>query len=221
MRLYVMRHSETDWNRAGRTQGHADVHLNANGMKIAALTGDGMADIPIDLCYTSPLARAQETAALVLSRNKYFIEHGAITKLDKRIEEIDFGIWEGRLSNPAAGEIDKKEFHMYFKEKDPEFIPEGAETLESVIRRTADFLDDLNSKPEHKDKTILVVTHGCALKCMLRRFSDDPDYFAKGSVPYNCEVTIIDSSPDGKLAVTERHKLFYDKALAENLYGMK
>ncbi len=218
MRLYVMRHSETDWNREGRTQGCSDVHLNANGIRIAALSGEGMAEIPIDLCYTSPLSRAQETAALVLSRNKHYIECGAITKLDDRITEICFGIWEGRISNPNAGEIDREEFKKYFREGEPEFIPEGAETVDSVIKRTANFLDDLNSREDYKDKNILVVTHGCALKCMLKRFYEGSDYFKRGSVPYNCEVTIIDSDDSGRLSMTERSKLYYDESLAEDLY---
>ena len=220
MRIYLMRHSETDWNRAGRVQGHTDIHLNYNGMKIAALAGDGMADIPIDLCYTSPLVRAQETAGLILSRNKHYIEKGAITKLDDRLMELNFGVWEGKLSNPALGEIDRTEYHQFFREGKPEFIPEGAETIDDVIKRTSSFLDDISSRPDYKDKNILVMSHGCAIRCMLRRFSDDPAYFDKPNVLYNCEAEIIEKIEKGELCLSQKDVLYYDESLAEDLYKM-
>ncbi len=220
MRIYLMRHSETDWNRAGRVQGHTDIHLNYNGMKIAALAGDGMADIPIDLCYTSPLVRAQETAGLILSRNKHYIEKGAITKLDDRLMELNFGVWEGKLSNPALGEIDRTQYHQFFREGKPEFIPEGAEIIDDVIKRTSAFLDDISSRPDYQDKNILVMSHGCAIRCMLRRFSDDPAYFDKPKVLYNCEAEIIEKNEKGELYLSQKDVLYYDESLAEDLYKM-
>ncbi len=220
MRIYLMRHSETDWNRAGRVQGHTDIHLNYNGMKIAALAGDGMADIPIDLCYTSPLVRAQETAGLILSRNKHYIEKGAITKLDDRLMELNFGVWEGKLSNPALGEIDRTQYHQFFREGKPEFIPEGAETIDDVIKRTSSFLDDISSRPDYQDKNILVMSHGCAIRCMLRRFSYDPKYFDKPKVLYNCEAEIIEKNEKGELYLSQKDVLYYDESLAEDLYKM-
>ena len=220
MRIYLMRHSETDWNRAGRVQGHTDIHLNYNGMKIAALAGDGMADILIDLCYTSPLVRAQETAGLILSRNKHYIEKDAITKLDDRLMELNFGVWEGKLSNPALGEIDRTQYHQFFREGKPEFIPEGAETIDDVIKRTSSFLDDISSRPDYQDKNILVMSHGCAIRCMLRRFSDDPAYFDKPKVLYNCEAEIIEKNDKGELYLSQKDVLYYDESLAEDLYKM-
>ena len=95
MKLYIMRHSETDWNKEHRIQGRTDIHLNLNGMKIAALAGDGMKDIPIDVCFSSPLVRAQETAALVVARNRHFVEGGSRIILDDRLMEMDNGPFEG------------------------------------------------------------------------------------------------------------------------------
>lgn len=219
MRLYIMRHSETDWNRAGRTQGQVDIHLNEHGRMIATMAGEGMADIPIDLCYTSPLARAMETAELVLSKNKHFIQCGGKMEPDLRIQEINFGVWEGKLSNPEKGEIDKDEYHAFFKEEDAGFLPEGAEPLASVVKRTAEFLDDISQRPENQDKNILIMTHGCALRCLLKRFSDSPNYFYKGIVPYNCAVAIVDMDEDGVLRLKDSNVIYYDKKYAENFYA--
>ena len=57
MRLYIIRHGETDWNTAGRLQGQTDTRLNENGIRLAGITAEGMKDIPFDLCITSPLKK--------------------------------------------------------------------------------------------------------------------------------------------------------------------
>ena len=50
MRLYIIRHGETDWNTAGRLQGQADTQLNEKGIRLAQITAEGMKTIPFDLC---------------------------------------------------------------------------------------------------------------------------------------------------------------------------
>lgn len=66
MMLYIVRHGETDWNRLRRVQGHTDIPLNDYGRHLARETAEGMKDIQIDLAYTSPLRRAEETAEIIL-----------------------------------------------------------------------------------------------------------------------------------------------------------
>ena len=66
MRLYIVRHGETDWNRIHRVQGRTDIPLNDYGRHLARETAEGMKDVRIDLGYTSPLLRAKETAQILL-----------------------------------------------------------------------------------------------------------------------------------------------------------
>lgn len=61
MRLYIMRHGETEWNVRRLYQGHSDIPLNENGVALAEITGRGLRDIPFDLAFTSPLRRARQT----------------------------------------------------------------------------------------------------------------------------------------------------------------
>ena len=60
MLLYIVRHGETDWNKAGKVQGRTDIPLNERGRYLAEATAEGMKDVRIDFCYTSPLIRAKE-----------------------------------------------------------------------------------------------------------------------------------------------------------------
>ena len=65
--LYIMRHGQTDWNVRHKLQGSTDIPLNDRGRELAETTGRGMAEIPVDLCISSPLQRAVETSKIILS----------------------------------------------------------------------------------------------------------------------------------------------------------
>ena len=62
MKLYLIRHGETDYNKQKRNQGRIDIPLNEYGRELAVKTKAGLADIPFSLCLSSPLVRARETA---------------------------------------------------------------------------------------------------------------------------------------------------------------
>lgn len=89
MIVYIVRHGETDWNRVRRVQGHTDIELNDYGRKLAEETAEGMKEIHLDLCFTSPLKRAKETALIVLGDRQIPVYD------EPRIEEISFGRYEG------------------------------------------------------------------------------------------------------------------------------
>lgn len=221
MRLYIMRHSETDWNRQRRIQGHTDIHLNKSGIRLAALAGQGMSDIKFDYCFTSPLSRACETAAIVLANNPYFLEHGTGPIIDERLKEIGFGVWEGLHSRIEYGEVNKADFDDFYLRPDGTYVPEGGEPLRNVIKRSNEFIDELAVNPEYADSTILLLTHGCTIRCILSRFfyPEDKDYFRHPHVPYNCEAAIIDKEENSGLKLIDTGSIYYDEKLAVNFYG--
>ena len=71
MRLYLMRHGETDWNTKGLIQGSTDVPLNENGRKLAEMTREGFLSegIAFTRIFASPLVRAHETAKIVAGKD--------------------------------------------------------------------------------------------------------------------------------------------------------
>ncbi len=62
MKLYIVRHGETTWNALHKVQGSADIPLAEKGIQLAARTGQALKDVPFDVCFTSPLQRARQTA---------------------------------------------------------------------------------------------------------------------------------------------------------------
>ena len=87
--LYIMRHGKTDWNACHKLQGRTDIPLNEEGRMMAAEAGEKYADIHFDECYSSPLARAKETAEIFLKGR------GVPVYTDDRLVEMGFGIYEG------------------------------------------------------------------------------------------------------------------------------
>ena len=96
MKIYMIRHGETDWNKKRKLQGQVDIPLNEFGKLLAKETAPALADVPFAVCYTSPLKRAAETARLVLGDREVPIVP------DKRIQEMSFG----ELRDFAAGKRD-------------------------------------------------------------------------------------------------------------------
>lgn len=191
MRLYLIRHGETDWNRARKVQGSTDIPLNENGRLLAEETGKGMRDVKIDLAYTSPLVRAKETAELVLKGRSVPVY------TDRRIREISFGVLEGVcLEEESEGCEQVKRFFYATGDYD---VPEGGESIPELEARVRDFLEELYRNPELQEKNILISTHGAALTAMLnvmRGETGAADFWNRG-VPKNCSVTEVEVK-DGK-----------------------
>ena len=88
-RVYMIRHGETDWNKAHRLQGWSDIPLNERGRAQAACAAKMMASVPLDVIYTSPLKRAVETAEIIRGKTAVPVIS------EKGFIEINLGRWDG------------------------------------------------------------------------------------------------------------------------------
>lgn len=94
LRLLLVRHGETEWNRASRFQGGIDVPLNENGQRQAQQAAEFLQEVPIDFAVSSPMLRPKETAEIIL---KF---HPDISlQLQAELKEISHGLWEGKLES--------------------------------------------------------------------------------------------------------------------------
>lgn len=186
MKLYFIRHGETDWNKVKRLQGRSDIPLNAFGVHLAEETREGLKDVPFDIAYTSPLSRAKETAEIVLGDRKIpLIE-------DDRIEEMGFGSYEGLCCKADHMEIPDPDFMNFFQAPEKYHAPQDGETFVHLLERTKNFLSELKENAELQNKTVLISTHGAALCALLANIKKNPiEKFWGGGVQKNCAVTIV------------------------------
>ncbi len=202
MRLYIIRHGETEWNKVKRLQGQTDIPLAEEGIRLARETGIGMKDEPIDLVISSPLTRAVQTARLLTEGRNIPI------LTDNRMIEISFGDWEGECI--LDSEVLPADFRRLFYEDPLHCIcPPGGETFDDVCRRTGLFFQSLVQNPEYEHKNILISTHGAASRCLLTQFYEDKDDIWRGGVPKNCAVTIVEVS-GGIGTVVAKDRLYYE-----------
>lgn len=207
MKIYFVRHGETNWNKERRIQGQVDIPLNEFGRHLARKTAEGLCDIPFDVCYTSPLGRAKETAQIILlERNIPVIE-------DERIEEMAFGEYEGKCCSKKGWEL-PDDFQQFFDDPEHYRAPSGGETFKEVKERTASFLKELFGKDEYKDSTILVTTHGAALGGILNNIKNRPisEYWGCG-VHKNCAVTEV-LVTEGTGQIISENLVYYDDEVA-------
>ena len=185
--LLLARHGETDWNRDGRFQGHADTSLNGRGREQARALAD---ELPhVDVIYSSDLARSIETAEIVGERL------GLEVRVDPRLRERSFGGWEGL----TGVEIERASPDSYARWRSGEgFGADDAETHEAFAARIEAFLADILER--HPGETVLVVAHGGSIR-VIQAVGIGLDYLTdRRSIPAvaNCAVARY-AAREGKL----------------------
>lgn len=212
MKLYIIRHGETEANKEGRFQGWTDNPLNEKGFELAEVTGRGMEGIRFDRCYSSPLIRAVQTAQTVL---KYSGNPDVPIRTDDRLKEINMGDWENKkFRSEPGGRFSEKALHYFRDPFSVEKFPNG-EHARDVCERTKEFLKELAA--EDSEDVCLIAIHGFAMRAMLNFLYEDPTDFWQKHVPYNCEVNILEAKK-GRIRILEGDKVYYDQSQCVDRY---
>lgn len=171
VKIILIRHGETDWNKLGKVQGNTDIELNDNGRKQAekvALTLKKLS-FNIEKIYSSDLKRALGTANII---NEQFNRELIATQL---LREINLGHWESKNWEEIR-EIYSDEYTQWFVNRRYS-SPKYGESYQTLLERTLDFLLTI----EKTENDVLIVTHGAnimTLKSLLYRtdFSEMTQY---------------------------------------------
>ncbi|WP_269622538.1 2-carboxy-D-arabinitol-1-phosphatase [Prochlorococcus marinus] len=158
-RIILVRHGETDWNKAGRFQGQIDVPLNEKGKQQAISAGNFLEDIVFDQVFCSSMSRPIETAQIIL-RN-----HPPITiQEQKGLIEIGHGLWEGKLESEIS--LNWNDLLTKWKQSPQKVqMPQG-ENIEEVSKRAMKSWK-LICKKLSPHETALVVAHDAVNKTII------------------------------------------------------
>jgi len=161
--LYLIRHGETEWNRAGLWQGHKDSPLTENGIEQAESLAERFVKdkITFDAVYSSDLERAHHTCRILTTP---FPGHGEQIILEPGLRERALGPLEGL----TLEEIKKKfpEDAARHAAGDPQYRPEGGESWADTFARSCHYLREIVRR--HDGQRVLAVSHGGVLGMALR-----------------------------------------------------
>jgi phosphoserine phosphatase len=159
-RFLLVRHGETDWNRAGRFQGQIDVPLNDNGRNQGSLAAEFLKTVPIEFGFTSTMLRPKETAQIIL---KY---HPQVElQEDADLREISHGLWEGKFEADIEAEY-PGELEHWRDEPEQVQMPEG-ENLAGVSARATAAWQKLLRQVGNHPQTGIVVAHDATNKVLI------------------------------------------------------
>jgi probable phosphoglycerate mutase len=161
VRLLLVRHGETDWNRQTRFQGQIDVPLNDNGRQQSQKAGEFLQEVAIDFAVSSTMLRPKETAEIILKQHPN-------VKLDLQdgLKEISHGLWEGKLETEIEQEF-PGELQRWRLVPAQVQMPEG-ENLQQVWERSvAAWQSIVEAALTNQFKTVLVVAHDATNKTLL------------------------------------------------------
>ena len=158
MKLYVVRHGQTDQNVLGLVQGDTESDLTEKGREEAKALQELVESLDIDVVVSSPLRRALDTAKLITNNKKEII-------IDDRLIERDFGLSEGK---PVDEELTVK----YWNFKLNTDINE-VEKVQDLMFRITEFIEDMRNK--YDDKKVLVVAHSAILRAIHYAISGIPE----------------------------------------------
>lgn len=155
MKLYVIRHGESEANAAQRFAGWSQVALTEKGEKQAVKTGELLKNITFDRIFSSDQYRAKQTAERVFPGRSY--------TEDWRLREINVGEkLQDRLRTDCIAEYGEGVIDVM---KTHDFIPFGGENAARHLERVSGFMDELAQFPD--DSKIAVVCHAGTICCML------------------------------------------------------
>jgi probable phosphoglycerate mutase len=160
--IWLIRHGETDWNRARRLQGWQDTPLNAHGLNQARRLAERLErdarNGPFDALYSSDLQRTLQTAEPVAARLDLRV------RPEPGLRERCYGVLEGVTMDRM--DIEQPEAAAAWKSREPDRALDGGETLRQFHNRIVATIDDIAER--HDGDRVLIFTHGGVLDIVWR-----------------------------------------------------
>lgn len=153
MRVFLIRHGETEHNKEDSITGQMDISLNDAGVEQARLLAERLSDTDFAEAYSSDLERTFETTRIVAEN------HELSPESSEAFREMDFGVFEGEHKSAWGNLVADSDLARHLVR------PEEGETIEEVGERFIGKLEELEEK--HREETVLVGGHSVALKASI------------------------------------------------------
>lgn len=189
MRLFLVRHGETNWNRSEVFRGRVDVELNERGIDQARRTGTALKDIELAAVYTSPLSRACQTARSIA------LPHGLEVEIVEELTDIDFGSWQGLSHQEVIAKY--PDMYRLWKTAPHQVCFEGGETLGDVLERSVAVINRIIEC--HRDHNVAVVSHRVVTKVLLCHYIGLSAAHFWRIKQDTCAINVVDFDQEGNI----------------------
>jgi broad specificity phosphatase PhoE len=163
MLLYVIRHGETTFNAEGRIQGQLDTRLSPLGLQQADAIAQALKHAELEAVFSSPLARAYETARPLAAAYGYEV------RTDDRLKELNAGVFQNLLPTEMAER--HPEATARWKSHDPDYRIPGGESRRDMMTRGAAAFEAIFASGLQR---VAVVAHGGLLTAAFKALLEIP-----------------------------------------------
>jgi broad specificity phosphatase PhoE len=184
MRILLVRHGETSFNRDGLGLGREDVELTERGLEQARRIGEYLDDRAFDVVYASPLRRALETARAAAPLNSPVATDALL--------ELDVGVTEG-MPFPEMRQRYPDFLRAWAGPEGYKAVMPGGESLQDVAERVDPFLHELRT---HDYERALLVTHNFVIRIMLCRLLGLPLSAFRSFAVDLASISVVDVEAD-------------------------
>lgn len=202
-KLILVRHGESEWNKAHLFTGRQDVHLSSKGFKDSELLGVLIKDIEIKRVFASLQARSIETEVCMMSGARHCTRE--TIRYSSALNERDYGDYTGMSKLEEENKFPKEELHALRRNWDYP-IPHG-ETLKMVYERAIPFFREEILPVLNSGENVLVVSHGNTIRAMMKYIENISDEgIADVEMPFS-EILIYDVDEEGHSIHKDSRKL--------------
>ena len=165
LKLYIVRHGETEWNVIKRFQGQLNTPLTEKGIEKLKETGKELEDVTFEEVYTSELERTVNSAEIILNENRGYKNKKMELKKLAELNEVHFGVWQGLKYEEVFLKYPEEANNYFYNVKNYKAENVEAENLKDALER---FLRGINKiLDNHKSGNILIVTHGTVFEMFI------------------------------------------------------
>ena len=171
LKLYIVRHGETEWNVIKRFQVQLNTPLTEKGIKKLKETGKKLENVLFDEVYTSELGRTVASAEIILNENNGYKNNKLELQKLAELNEVYFGVWQGLTYEEVFLKYPEEGNNYFYNVKNYKAENVEAEKLEDALER---FLKGINKiLDSHESGNILVVTHGTVFEMFMNYVAND------------------------------------------------
>ncbi len=166
-KLVIIRHGQSEWNKANIFTGWVDVDLSEQGVKEANQAAELLKDFKFDEAYTSVLKRANRTLDIILDK---IGQSDIPTTKNKNLNERMYGDLQGKNKDQAREEFGDEQVHIWRRSFDTP--PPGGESLKDTLERVTPYFEEEIEPKLRAGENIIIAAHGNSLRALIMKLEN-------------------------------------------------